>query len=447
MRGLAIVVALVTLALDRSTAGASTGDIIAPQHPPLYTANDGWQAGTCKIDIPTCSVDTPPQFFETAAAHPPVGFTQFIVKHTPEEGPLRKTGRRTERRPRRPAGRPQRQPGGNAALRSRRLRSAAALDCAAAGAKVGTSFVTAADPLLGIRRAAAHRRRLQHQTAARANRLCSGSNCSATKSSSKPTSNGAATSTRGSRSPSRKRSSCRASKASSSKTGWSSTAPPATAPSSPPRAPASARRVRDQASRAASTRPGCSPPPTPKRPAPATSSRPAPHRPSSRRSRPAPRRKVRHDPLRAGHRGRPRHAADRLAGRRHGRRHGPPYTWGGQPGQLGDPSRRRRPARSAWASTPPPPTASRPATTPSSRTKGKAPIGCPPQSKIGTVEIQSPPLPEGNLNGDVYVGKQLSRDPESGERVPDLHRRQVGPLRGRGAAARPRQSEPDRPAS
>ena len=29
--------------------------------------------------------------------------------------------------------------------------------------------------------------------------------------------------------------------------------------------------------------------------------------------------------------------------------------------------------------------------------------------------IASPPLPEGNLEGDVYVGQQLSRDPTSGD--------------------------------
>ncbi|HET7445065.1 MAG TPA: hypothetical protein VFJ57_10440 [Solirubrobacterales bacterium] len=40
--------------------------------------------------------------------------------------------------------------------------------------------------------------------------------------------------------------------------------------------------------------------------------------------------------------------------------------------------------------------------------------GCPPQSKIGTATIESPPLPEGNLSGNVYVGQQLSRDPTSG---------------------------------
>ena len=44
----------------------------------------------------------------------------------------------------------------------------------------------------------------------------------------------------------------------------------------------------------------------------------------------------------------------------------------------------------------------------------KNPVACPPESKIGTVTIESAPLPEGNLEGNVYVGQQLSRDPTSG---------------------------------
>ena len=43
------------------------------------------------------------------------------------------------------------------------------------------------------------------------------------------------------------------------------------------------------------------------------------------------------------------------------------------------------------------------------------PVACPPASKIGTVAIESPPLPEGALEGDVFVGQQLSRDPASGD--------------------------------
>jgi hypothetical protein len=74
-----------------SLAIASTGDIIAPQSPPDFSPADGWQAGTCTEEPPesaeVCSVDTEDQFFERAAAHPNWGFTQFIVKHT-TVGPL-----------------------------------------------------------------------------------------------------------------------------------------------------------------------------------------------------------------------------------------------------------------------------------------------------------------------------------------------------------------------
>jgi hypothetical protein len=43
------------------------------------------------------------------------------------------------------------------------------------------------------------------------------------------------------------------------------------------------------------------------------------------------------------------------------------------------------------------------------------PIACPAGSKIGTVAIETPPLPDGTLTGNVYLGQQLSRDPLSGE--------------------------------
>jgi hypothetical protein len=72
-----------------STAAADTGDIIAPSDPTHPSVDSGWQAGTCKQEPPEsadlCSVDTPNQFFKTAAGHPKWGFTQFIVKHTTEE--------------------------------------------------------------------------------------------------------------------------------------------------------------------------------------------------------------------------------------------------------------------------------------------------------------------------------------------------------------------------
>ena len=68
-------------------AQPASAEIIAPQNHPQSTA-DGWQAGTCKIDIPECSVSTPLEFYETAAGHPPVGFTQFITKQEPSGLPI-----------------------------------------------------------------------------------------------------------------------------------------------------------------------------------------------------------------------------------------------------------------------------------------------------------------------------------------------------------------------
>lgn len=65
-----------------SVAQADTGDIIEPQNNPP-TVNDGWQAGTCTEDEITeqCSPESPvTQFFRIAAGHPPIGFTQYIVK-------------------------------------------------------------------------------------------------------------------------------------------------------------------------------------------------------------------------------------------------------------------------------------------------------------------------------------------------------------------------------
>jgi hypothetical protein len=78
------VAAVLVLSLGAAAARASTGDIIAPSDPNNPEVNSGWQAGTCREDTPTCSVESPKaQFFEQAAGHPPVGFTQFIVKHEP----------------------------------------------------------------------------------------------------------------------------------------------------------------------------------------------------------------------------------------------------------------------------------------------------------------------------------------------------------------------------
>ena len=85
LRGGVFAIALLTTCLF-AAAGAQAASIIEEQHQP-HTGADGWQAGTCQSDLPECSVDTPGQFFTQAAGHPPVGFTQFIVRHT-SVGPL-----------------------------------------------------------------------------------------------------------------------------------------------------------------------------------------------------------------------------------------------------------------------------------------------------------------------------------------------------------------------
>jgi hypothetical protein len=76
----------VGMAIAASSASAKTEDIIAPSDPHNGQVDSGWQAGTCKEEPPEsaqlCSIATSNQFFETAAGHPKWGFTQFIVKHT-----------------------------------------------------------------------------------------------------------------------------------------------------------------------------------------------------------------------------------------------------------------------------------------------------------------------------------------------------------------------------
>jgi hypothetical protein len=72
--------------LGPAHAAADTGGIIETSDPHAPTVDSGWQAGTCNAEPPEvtteCSVATPGQFFEAAAAHPNWAFTQFIVKHT-----------------------------------------------------------------------------------------------------------------------------------------------------------------------------------------------------------------------------------------------------------------------------------------------------------------------------------------------------------------------------
>jgi hypothetical protein len=96
MRRLILTAVLVAgLVLGVSAAQADTQDIIEPQHEPP-TAADGWQAGTCEEDEPPppaeptvfCSPETKTRFYTQAGGHSPMGFTQYIIQHK-VEGPLR----------------------------------------------------------------------------------------------------------------------------------------------------------------------------------------------------------------------------------------------------------------------------------------------------------------------------------------------------------------------
>jgi hypothetical protein len=89
-----------TLLLIPGFAAADTSSVIETSNPHEPAVNSGWQAGTCKKEPPItdgngadyCNAGGPPgnnageYFFEEAAAHPNYGFTQFIVR----QGPLGK---------------------------------------------------------------------------------------------------------------------------------------------------------------------------------------------------------------------------------------------------------------------------------------------------------------------------------------------------------------------
>jgi len=93
-----LLVCIGTLFALPAMAAADTGDIIEPQNEPP-TAADGWQSGTCyenqvgevpETPIPTkptdvskpfCSPTTPEIFYTQAGGHPPFGFDQYIVRH------------------------------------------------------------------------------------------------------------------------------------------------------------------------------------------------------------------------------------------------------------------------------------------------------------------------------------------------------------------------------
>jgi hypothetical protein len=79
----------VALSLPAAAAANTEGIINPPFDPHDPQVDSGWQAGTCNAEPPEvgseCSVATPGQFFERAAAHPNWGFTQFIVRNKPFE--------------------------------------------------------------------------------------------------------------------------------------------------------------------------------------------------------------------------------------------------------------------------------------------------------------------------------------------------------------------------
>ncbi len=73
-------------------AQADTTDIIEPNTDPPTAAN-GFQAITCTSDEPTkCSSETPGLFFTQAAGHPPIGFTQYIIQHEETPGNVEPAG-------------------------------------------------------------------------------------------------------------------------------------------------------------------------------------------------------------------------------------------------------------------------------------------------------------------------------------------------------------------
>jgi hypothetical protein len=82
---LAICLCLFLSMIAAGGALADTGDIIAPSDVTHPSVESGWQAGTCKAEPAgePCSIATPDLFFETAGAHPNFGFTQFIIKNEP----------------------------------------------------------------------------------------------------------------------------------------------------------------------------------------------------------------------------------------------------------------------------------------------------------------------------------------------------------------------------
>lgn len=152
--GLALAVGLLP-----AVAAADTASVIAPSNPHEPKVDSGWQAGTCKqepaITDPNpadfCNVESDPAtfFFETAAAHPNFGFTQFIVAHKPGllPGTEEPTAELAYVRVELPVGLSV-NPGATERCPIA-VFEAGASGCPA-GSKVGESGVTASEPLVGV---------------------------------------------------------------------------------------------------------------------------------------------------------------------------------------------------------------------------------------------------------------------------------------------------------
>ena len=140
--GIAVSVVLLMLA---TAAPAGAVDIIEEELP--ETAKSGWQAGTCKTDTPECVPEEPKQFFTQAAGHPPVGFTQIIVKHKASNEPTGNLKTVLVDLPQGLSVNPQATP--QCELQGGKF-PAGGCEAAAPGSKVGYSLVTVYVPVLGV---------------------------------------------------------------------------------------------------------------------------------------------------------------------------------------------------------------------------------------------------------------------------------------------------------
>ena len=428
-------------------ASANTEDIIAPSPMPPQGADRGQRlagghlherlAGLLGRHARTSSSKKP--------AAPPPGRLHPVHRRN-NEPPGENTGRRTEDRPRRPAGRAQRQPAGDPAVHAGRIRSGGRLQSRIPG-----------------------RRKRGHRLAPRCRnspRSPASPKCPSTTSN-PPHGHPARFGLRPGRQRSLPRSrrrlrrrlprglhdrragTRRSSAKRSSKTAWSSTGAPATAPSSPRRAPATTPKPNRPhehvystyllaASVAEEAKPGYQFP---------ASAEPALESPLPQGKKPID---CEHDPLRPDDRARPGH------------RPKPTRPRARSPKSTCPTHRRRRRTRDssntkeAQVALPaghgPQPlggaTACSPAPTHSSARAPATPVACPPGLEGRHGRDRNAAAAAERLAHRQRLRRQAAEPrPGLGRRVPDLRRRRVGPLRALGAADRQGQRRPgDRPA-